>query len=80
MKNTNLIILILFGHQFLLGLPFALVPVILEPDLHLKSKRRAIERLENEKHVRMEVESTTKRFCSGSALKEKQPTKGHLNA
>ena len=34
--ETYLIVLILLGHGLLLGLSFAFVPMVLEPDLHLQ--------------------------------------------
>lgn len=38
--ETYLIVLILLGHGLLLGLSFAFVPMVLEPDLHLQREGR----------------------------------------
>jgi hypothetical protein len=40
--HTCLILSILFRHRLLLGLPFTFVPVILEPDFHLKHKMTVV--------------------------------------
>ena len=40
--ETYLIVVILLGHGLLLGLSFAFVPMVLEPDLHLQREGRVV--------------------------------------